>query len=1104
MLSVGKLAQGQERYYERQVAHGRDDYYSGKGEAPGEWIGRGAERLGLAGRVSADQLGAMATGIDPSDVDLQRPLRASRGGVKVAGYDLTFSAPKSVSVLYAVADQQTSAELVKAHDAAVRAALAYVDDAAVKVRRGKGGAVVQPGEGLVAAAYRHRLSRSLDPQLHTHVVAANASQGPDGRWTALDARHIYRHAKTAGTLYQAHLRAEVRERLGLEWGPVANGAAELVGVAKGVRDHFSRRRMEMLEQAEGDGYALNTKGRAESAALATRERKTYDIDTVTWREEVVARAAEHGLDRDAIEALIAEGRHHLDHGDAVGGPQVDVDEVGDRLAGPEGLTTMSNTFLARDAVREVAEAHRQGARVGEVREQARGFLGRTDVLDVVPSDELDLPGEQDRLFTTADLVATERRLIVAAAGRAGEGTGQLSARRVDRALATTDRTLSPEQESAVRGVMGSGNGVDVIEALAGTGKTYTAGVLRHAYESSGRRVIGVAPTGRAVRELADEAGIAGSRTLHRLLNDVERDPEAKLADVVILDEAAMASTRQTERMLRWADATGTKVIAIGDPGQLPSVQAGGWLRAVGERVGHHRLEEVRRQRDPEERRALGQLHEGNSRPYLAWADRAGRVSVHDQAGPALDRAVKSWAAAVEDHGLHDAVLIARDNETRQLLNDRARQVRRDLGGLGEDHAYGPVTVAVSDRIICRRNDALVDVDNGTRGTVVATHEGGITIRTDTGAERDLPARYVAEHVELAYALTGHGMQGGTVEWAAVVGEPSDLTRGWSYTALSRARDTAELHVIATHDGGDPDRDEIAPHHRPPRPTRSEVLDQVAQRMTIRDDEDLAVDRLAEADERSRPDAPDAAAPTLEPPVTDTPLEIEPAEIAGRRRLAALLQEQGRLREQRGQFPIPDLRDYEAAADRVERLQAQRAALAERLESLPEPRKRLLRAPTDEYAAERSTWRAAVAGADRAIREAEEHRDDAASRLSDNPTRLRLELDGIDRELRGVTSRTEQALKALADQEVRRRPNWAIRQLGPRPTDYALGERWDHAACEIAKHELRYRPLMRISGLSAEQPAVPGQVRDWVRTVRAVRDAIGRGHNFPDHAIDLRR
>jgi conjugative relaxase-like TrwC/TraI family protein len=184
MLSVGKLAQGQERYYERQVAHGRDDYYSGKGEAPGEWIGRGAERLGLAGRVSADQLGAMAAGIDPSDVDLQRPLRASRSEVKVAGYDLTFSAPKSVSVLYAVADQQTSAELVKAHDAAVRAALTYVEDAAVKVRRGKGGAAVQPGEGLVAAAYRHRLSRALDPQLHTHVVAANASQGPDGRWTA--------------------------------------------------------------------------------------------------------------------------------------------------------------------------------------------------------------------------------------------------------------------------------------------------------------------------------------------------------------------------------------------------------------------------------------------------------------------------------------------------------------------------------------------------------------------------------------------------------------------------------------------------------------------------------------------------------------------------------------------------------------------------------------------------------------------------------------------------------------------------------------------------------------------------------------------------------
>ena len=155
MLSIGKLAAGQAGYYERQVARGRDDYYSGRGEAPGEWAGRGAAALGLAGQVQAATFNALMAGVDPSDPDLERRLRDSRGEPKVVGFDLTFSAPKSVSVLFAAADEGTAGQLIAAHEAAVRAALEYVEDEAVKVRRGKGGLEVEAGEGVVAAAYRH-------------------------------------------------------------------------------------------------------------------------------------------------------------------------------------------------------------------------------------------------------------------------------------------------------------------------------------------------------------------------------------------------------------------------------------------------------------------------------------------------------------------------------------------------------------------------------------------------------------------------------------------------------------------------------------------------------------------------------------------------------------------------------------------------------------------------------------------------------------------------------------------------------------------------------------------------------------------------------------
>jgi conjugative relaxase-like TrwC/TraI family protein len=135
-----------------------------------------------------------------------------------AAFDLTFSAPKSVSVLFAIAPTHVSGQLVACHEEAVKAALDYLQDTAVSVRRGRAGAHVERAQGLIAASYRHRMSRALDPQLHTHVVAANLAQGPDGRFTALQSSQLYREAKTAGFLYQAHLRALVSERLGLEWG----------------------------------------------------------------------------------------------------------------------------------------------------------------------------------------------------------------------------------------------------------------------------------------------------------------------------------------------------------------------------------------------------------------------------------------------------------------------------------------------------------------------------------------------------------------------------------------------------------------------------------------------------------------------------------------------------------------------------------------------------------------------------------------------------------------------------------------------------------------------------------------------------------------------
>lgn len=212
MLNIGKLAASSEDYYLQTVASGVEDYYVGRGEAPGYWLGAGAGTLGLSGLVEAETLRAALGGVDPTSGER---LGSGRGGRKVPGFDLTFRAPKSVSVLWGLSDPVTAGQVREAHDAAVAAALGYLERQAAWSRRGPGGYEAVAGEGFVAAAFRHRTSRAGDPLLHTHVLVSNLTRaGGDGRWRTLDARRLYLHAKTAGYLYQSQLRYELSHRLG--------------------------------------------------------------------------------------------------------------------------------------------------------------------------------------------------------------------------------------------------------------------------------------------------------------------------------------------------------------------------------------------------------------------------------------------------------------------------------------------------------------------------------------------------------------------------------------------------------------------------------------------------------------------------------------------------------------------------------------------------------------------------------------------------------------------------------------------------------------------------------------------------------------------------
>jgi ATP-dependent exoDNAse (exonuclease V) alpha subunit len=358
-------------------------------------------------------------------------------------------------------------------------------------------------------------------------------------------------------------------------------------------------------------------------------------------------------------------------------------------------------------------------------------------------------------------------------------------------------------------------------------------------------VLGAAPTGRALRELKEQAGIGRSLTLDgwAIKLQVEEAPLGIARGVLILDEAGMAGTRITAPVLHAAAQAGVKVIAIGDSGQLSSVPAGGWLGSLTRRIGSWELGEVMRQRDPRERRLLAHVHRGDPDAYIEHKLAAGQlhVTVGDRAGQAAEAsAIGAWVRAVERHGVEQAVLVSRNNDRRARLNTQARAALLDAGQLGDEIRVAGREFWVGERVIARLNARAFDVDNGTRGTVVEGDERrGLVIVTDAGGLRELPPSYVSTHVEPAFCLTGHGMQGGTVDWAAVVGQPDEFSRNWSYTACSRAREPTQLFVIDDSTTAEQDRAQIAPSPKRDR----QPLARLASRMRERDDEDLALDRL---------------------------------------------------------------------------------------------------------------------------------------------------------------------------------------------------------------------------------------------------------------------
>jgi len=824
MLTIGKIGGrggGHWRtpdYYTQQVAQGAEDYYSGKGEAPGTWTGQGAAKLGLSGQLEDGELQALFERRHPINGDqLGRP----PGPDSVRGIDLQMAVPKSVSTLWALADDygqpEVAASVWEATHGAGRAALDYLERHACTSRAGKGGHVRLKGEGFIGAAFPHRFSRAGDPQIHVHFLIANMTRCgdpergvPDG-WRTLDARDIYRHQVVAGYVFQAELRERLTHELGVEWSEVHKGAAEVVGVPRLLSLALSKRRAQIIAALDG---RAGTAREAEIAALNTRKGKR-EFDLAEQRTRWRAVAQEHGFGPDEFADTI--GR--------VAFRDLDRQEIAttvEELIGPHGLTRERSTFTRRELVQDLAAAHGRGGSVGRIEELADRLIASDQIVavDGPANAAARLRGRStgdrpETLFTTPDMLALEAKMVDQAAARIGEGVGIVRSASVDGrrfALRPGGLVLSDEQQQMVRQLVTSGHGIEIVRARAGTGKTTAIDAARELWEHESFRVIGGALAGRAADELRARGGI-DSYTIHGLLHDLDRGGEWSLADrtVLVVDEAGMVGSRQLSRLLDHAAEGNAKVVLIGDERQLAAVEAGGGFAALADRLGAIELKEVHRQQHAWDRAALDQLRHGDISEWIAAYEQHGRLVPCQGADDQLHQLVSDWYVATSEHGLIEAQMFAVTRDEAHALNQLGRAARVAAGELDDTTAFavGDRLFADGDRVLALRNEWVRaasrpgkhQLRNGNRGTVTAIDRdaGALHVRLDHGPEVILTNDYLADgRLSHGYAQTIHKAQGMTVRDDFVLASP-DVARELGYVASSRHTDSSRFYINVGQD-----------------------------------------------------------------------------------------------------------------------------------------------------------------------------------------------------------------------------------------------------------------------------------------------------------------
>ena len=853
------------------------------GTPPGTWIGSGlaglSSSVGLGREVSEEQLRRlMGFGQDPNTGEqLGRPYRKFAGaaervqrrleqlpesltaqertaqmalieaeeaqkstGAPVAGFDLTFSVPKSVSTLWAVADGGTQTLIARAHHAAIQDVLLILERDVAMTRvgaKGPRGAVAQAEvRGVIAAAYDHYDSRSADPQLHTHVVVANRVQGAhDGKWRTLDSRALHAAVTGLSEHYNAVLSDHLAAILGIGWESRERGTGrstswEITGVLQELMDEFSSRARD-IEQVKDRLVAeyVAKHGRQpapkllwqfrQQATLETRPPKqNHSLSDLTswWRERATSVLGKDAptwastlISESVREPLLRADDVPLDDLRAVAA--VVVAQVGDRRATWKRWNLHAETVRQTMGLRFASATDRDiiTRQIVDAAEHASLRLTPPELASSPPTfRQLDgasmFRPKASTVYSSERVLVAEDRLLAASESRTAPTVPLVWIEHAARAKNAQGHVLSADQEQAIAKIGISGRTLDVLVGPAGTGKTTTMNALRRAWEKlyGAGSVTGLAPSAAAAEVLAGDLGIETENTAKWLHEHRHGNWNLQAGQLVVIDEASLAGTLALDAITAHAAEVGAKVLLVGDWAQLAAVDAGGAFgMLVRDRGDAPELLDVRRFRNDWEKHASLQLRIGDTDVIATYLER-GRV-IPGTYDSIMEDAYQAWHA--DQSAGKTSVLIAETLDTVSALNTRARTDRILAGEVALDgvRLHDENEASRGDLIITRQNDRRLAlgsgwVKNGDRWHVThAGDDGSLTVRRAHSKWRTtitLPAAYVAKHVELGYAITAHRAQGSTVDTAHAIVHSPEVTRESLYVAMTRGRESNRVYV----------------------------------------------------------------------------------------------------------------------------------------------------------------------------------------------------------------------------------------------------------------------------------------------------------------------